>query len=451
MAELVKQWDDGGSLSVAYEGDRDGSAVFSSDEYEGIDREMSVYFKDTGNTLSVERKVRQEGTRQRFVTADGKVFCVLSGGRFGVLKEGGIEPEPPVVETYIRLTFLQSSGVQHIELDYQLTEDDTIDVLYEPTLIDKSDQFVFGAPNTWWSTYNQSGYARFGNTSSVSVSSGTYNYRVQLSKEKLVLNEITTTTLAYTGLTDGKIGIFSGMGAAGSAYNRGNFRIMWFRIKGVDGNDTIDLAPAKRDNDGKVGMLDLVSGTFYTNMDDGDDFIGGNEVRVTEDYEIIDRVYFNKNKAFNTGYLGNNTTYIDVMFQRTSTSAAAYLFGLTQGNRLTGYLAANSAYWRYGNAYPTFSLGTQKIYKAVVTPGKTTIDATSKTFTVNEFETSAPVPVGGYKSGTNAVTKHYIGYIYYFRMRHGDTLLVDWYPCKRKSDGVEGFWDCVNQEFVEPL
>lgn len=419
MAEAVKQWDNGGELTIAYTGDGDGSAVISSTPNTGGERTTTIVFADTNGVLRVVREIRQAAAA--------------------------------AVETYTRLTFLQSSGVQHIELDYQLTEDDTIDILYEPTLIDKSDQFVFGAPNTWWSTYNQTGYARFGNTSSTSVSSGTYNYRVQLSKEKLVINEITTTTLAYTGLTDGKIGVFSGMGAAGTAYNRGNFRIMWFRIKGADGNDTIDLAPAKRDSDGKVGMLDLVSGTFYTNMDDGDDFIGGNEVRVTEDYEIIDRVYFNKNKAFNTGYLGNNTTYIDVMFQRTNTSAAAYLFGLTQGNRLTGYLSASSAYWRYGNANPTFSLGTQKIYKAVVTPGKTTIDSTSKTFTVNEFETSDPIPVGGYKSGTNAVTKHYIGYIYYFRMRYGDTQLLDWYPCRRKSDGEEGFWDCVTQTFIEAV
>lgn len=86
-----------------------------------------------------------------------------------------------------------------------------------------------------------------------------------------------------------------------------------------------------------------------------------------------------------------------------------------------------------------------------MTPGKTTIDATSKTFTVNEFTTSDPIPVGGYKSGVNPITKHYIGYIYYFRMWHGDTLLVDWYPCKRLSDGLEGFWDCVTQTFIEPI
>lgn len=35
--------------------------------------------------------------------------------------------------------------------------------------------------------------------------------------------------------------------------------------------------------------------------------------------------------------------------------------------------------------------------------------------------------------------------------RIGDTLLVDWYPCRRKSDGVEGFWDCVTQTFIEAV
>ena len=62
MAELVKQWNDGGSLTATYEGSGDGSAVFSSTTNEGIDREMSVYFK--GGGLSIERSVKQEGLRE---------------------------------------------------------------------------------------------------------------------------------------------------------------------------------------------------------------------------------------------------------------------------------------------------------------------------------------------------------------------------------------------------
>ena len=85
MAELVKPWNDGGSLSVAYEGDGDGSAVFSSDVAEGLDREMIVVFRDGGRTIAVERKVLQVGMREMFVPSDGD-FILADGGTYNVLK-----------------------------------------------------------------------------------------------------------------------------------------------------------------------------------------------------------------------------------------------------------------------------------------------------------------------------------------------------------------------------
>jgi hypothetical protein len=85
MAELVKPWNDGGSLSVAYEGDGDGSAVFSSDVAEGLDREMIVVFRDGGRTVAVERKVLQVGMREMFVPSDGE-FILADGGTYNVLK-----------------------------------------------------------------------------------------------------------------------------------------------------------------------------------------------------------------------------------------------------------------------------------------------------------------------------------------------------------------------------
>lgn len=86
MAEFVKLWNDGGSLTATYEGSGDGSAVFSSDPYEGIDRVQSVVFRDAGKTVAIEKLVKQDGIRQQFVTSDGNVFRVTQG-RYGVLKE----------------------------------------------------------------------------------------------------------------------------------------------------------------------------------------------------------------------------------------------------------------------------------------------------------------------------------------------------------------------------
>ena len=85
MATLVKPWDEGGSLTVTYTGDGDGSAVFTSDANEGIDREMIVTFKGAGQ--EIERTVRQEGKRLRFRCKDG-LFLLKDGGTFNVLKDG---------------------------------------------------------------------------------------------------------------------------------------------------------------------------------------------------------------------------------------------------------------------------------------------------------------------------------------------------------------------------
>lgn len=87
MADLVKSWNDGGSLSVAYDGDRDGSAVFSSDLAEGLDREMSVSFIDKSRAVVVERKVRQEGMREVFTGYDER-FITADGGTFNSIKDG---------------------------------------------------------------------------------------------------------------------------------------------------------------------------------------------------------------------------------------------------------------------------------------------------------------------------------------------------------------------------
>lgn len=87
MAELVKPWNDGGSLSVSYDGDRDGSAVFSSDVAEGLDREMVVVFRDGGKTVAVERTVKQVGKREVFTGYDER-FVTADGGTFNSIKDG---------------------------------------------------------------------------------------------------------------------------------------------------------------------------------------------------------------------------------------------------------------------------------------------------------------------------------------------------------------------------
>lgn len=85
--ELKKPWNDGGSLTATYEGSGDGSAVFSSDIAEGLDREMIVVFRDSGKTVAVERTVKQVGMREVFTGYDERFFTA-DGGTFNSIKDG---------------------------------------------------------------------------------------------------------------------------------------------------------------------------------------------------------------------------------------------------------------------------------------------------------------------------------------------------------------------------
>lgn len=87
MASIIKPWDDGGSLSVIYNGDGDGSAFFSSDVAEGLDREMPVTFVDSSRAVVVTRTVKQEGMREVFCGSDGR-FITADGGTFNSIKDG---------------------------------------------------------------------------------------------------------------------------------------------------------------------------------------------------------------------------------------------------------------------------------------------------------------------------------------------------------------------------
>lgn len=358
----------------------------------------------------------------------------------------------PNKETYTRLTYIEATGKQYINTEYIVQEDDIIEMYYITTTTTSADKAMFGVAESgngiWATIYSNTSYLRFGSTKSVKISNARTRYKITLKKDSAVIDDLTASPVFDT-MPAIPLYVFASNNNNRGVNMYGYCQSMGFKIKKSSGDVVMDMKPVKRNGDGKIGMLDIVSGQFYAS-EGSEEFIGGNEIRITDDYEVIDRVYCNKDKRFDTGFYGNNTTSIDVMFQRTLVSSAAYLFGVTSGSRLTGYLSSGSGYWRYGDAAPTFIAATlNKIYRGVVTPGKTTIDDSSKTFSVNEFTTSYTLPLAGYKSSSDTITKHFVGFLYYFRMWHGDTLLLDWYPCRRISDGVEGFWDCVTNEFIE--
>lgn len=271
MAELVKQWNDGGSLSVSYDGDRDGSAVFSSDVNEGIDREMPVYFK--GGGLSVERTVAQVGLREKFVAADGE-FATAEGEIFGVLK--GIAEFP-----YTYVEYIESTGKQYIDTGFKNNQDSRIVMDVQVVKQPSTNAWVFGGKNstrvgarnvfllngkTWSVDYNSDDTRK-----SFPVGVLT-RLNIDFDKNKVTINGTSHSFTAATFqcnynhylLAQNKIGEVGGYISA---------RLYSCQI--YDNNELVrDFVPVMVKDSGEYGLLDKVNNMFYGSSSNTQ-FIGG--------------------------------------------------------------------------------------------------------------------------------------------------------------------------------
>lgn len=281
MAELVKQWDNGGSLSVTYEGDGDGSAIFSSDTNEGIDRELSVSFK--GGGLSVERKVTQEGLRQPIALKGGGVFRVANGGRFGVLKS---TVELPYAE---ELEYLESSGKQYINTGVLVNPDYSVEVTFVMSQRNATWDTLFGTRNSSQARFT----ARWANSATGKLGvhrskAKTTNYEsyddanatktmvtdtwhtIKLAKREYTFDGALRKTFSATTSTTSfayPIYLFA-LCNAGSPADYGYFRIKSARMWNSADELVRDFIPVI-DKEGVACMYDKVNGEFYYNKGTG--------------------------------------------------------------------------------------------------------------------------------------------------------------------------------------
>lgn len=417
---------------------------------ESIDKEV-VFDAVCGDKVAPVRIIH-EGMREVLRFTDG-VFRLADGGTFNVLKAKYAGGEP--AETYTPLTYIEATGAQYINLGYVVQEDDIIEMDYIRTSSTSADKALFGASDgtngIWYSIYGTTAYYRFGHSASDNASGAGNRYRVRLQKGNVDVDGLTE-ALTFTALPDVPLYLFAGNSNNESQWMYCYCKTRGFKITKQTGEVVMELRACKRDSDGKVGMIDSVSGKFFANDGIGDDFIAGAEIKATPEYELIDYVTFSKDKLYDLGIV-KSTYSLEVMFKRSESTATPYLYGIVTNPHtasVTAYLSSGGA-WRFGSSYKGLSTNNTVINRTIISNGKTEFNFTTGTFTKATFTTPDTVVLGGYRAASGALTKNYQGRVYFFRITEGDTPIIDYYPCKRKSDGVEGFWDCVTQTFIEPI
>lgn len=272
MAELRKPWNDGGSLSVTYDGDGDGAAVFASDTNEGIDREMSVSFK--GGGLSVERKVTQVGLREIFEEG----FILADGGTFNVLKTA----TPSWRDKYKEVEYIESTGKQYINTGVKVTPDYTVEVTFVMTQRNATWDTLFGTRSNNTARFT----ARWANSATgklgvhrSKIKTASYEsyddanatktmvtdtwHTIKLAKREYTFDgQLRKTFSATTGTTAFPYPIYLfALCNSGSPADYGYFRIKKARIWNDKDELIRDYVPCVN-LDGVGGMYDIVNDTF---------------------------------------------------------------------------------------------------------------------------------------------------------------------------------------------
>lgn len=417
---------------------------------ESIDKEV-VIDAVCGDKIAPVRIIH-EGIREVLRFTDG-VFRLADGGTFNVLKAKYANDEP--AETYTPLTYIEAAGEQFIDLGYVVQEDDVIEMDYIRTSSTSADKALFGASDgtngIWYSIYGTTAYYRFGHSASDNASGAGNRYRVKLQKGNIDVDGLTE-ALSFTALPDVPLYLFTVNNSNKGQWMYCYCKTRGFKITKQTGEVVIELRACKRDSDGKIGMLDSVSGKFFVNDGTGEDFIAGAEIKATPEYELIDYVTFSKDKLYDLGIVKSTYT-LEVMFKRSESTTTPYLYGIVTSPHtasVTAYLSSGGA-WRFGSSYKGLSTNNTVINRTIISNGNTNFNFITGTFTKATFTTPDTVVLGGYRAASGALTKNYQGRVYFFRITEGNTPIIDYYPCKRISDGVEGFWDCVSQTFVESI
>lgn len=315
--------------------------------------------------------------------------------------------------TYTPLTYIEATGAQYINTGYVVQEDDIIEMDYIRTSSTSADKALFGATDgangIWYSIYGTYAYYRFGHNASDNASGAGNRYRVKLQKGNVDVDGLTE-ALPFTALPDVPLYLFAGNNNNESIWMYCHCKTRGFKITKPTGEVVMELRACKRNGDGKIGMLDSVSGNFFENGGTGEDFIAGAEIKATPEYEIIDYVTFSKDKLYDLGIVKSTYT-LEVMFKRSESSSTPYLYGIVTSPHtasVTAYLSSGGA-WRFGSSYKGLSTNNTNTNYTIIKNGDANLNFTSNTFGKSTFTTPNTVVLGGYRAASGSLAKNYQG------------------------------------------
>lgn len=395
---------------------------------------------------------------------------------------------------YTEVEYIQNTGTSYINTNIQLCSATTNTFQVEAKVIanrigSNTYQNIFCCMSEAGEPYQGFSYRFFQSSiSPVFIPSNDGSF-AQVSNED---GTTSVTASSLNGLTYSHtypLTICCGLDSNRNPFRYTNTKVYSFKVT-LNDEIVADYIPAKRDNDSKYGLYDLITDTFYSSPN-GNNFVGGSEVSPTlQTYEYI----YSGNSWVNVGEVSGSsrvpTGYVEVEYientsiafintgfkpnQNTDIYLTTQCVTSTNGGRhigAGGYEGANAIQFDYetgaqgtlhiswgGNAgWTTYSSCVGDYNKHTYAwLGSGTFVRDSGT----SEEFSATASYGNYQCTDNlgiftryqngsggGNTECFRGKLFDFKMYDNGTLIRDLVPCKRNSDSKYGAYDVVNDVF----
>lgn len=242
---------------------------------------------------------------------------------------------------------------------------------------------------------------------------------------------------------------------AGSASGRCALKLYYFQV--YDGDTLVrDYVPA-RNSDGVIGLYDLANGVFYTNAGSGEFTTGAPTVPLS-DCTLLEYIEATGTQYINTMLCPTSDTRV-VTDAEILSDGNVYLYGTHDTG--SGYQSRFGVLKRSDKAWQVFigSSGATNTLEDFVA-GRYTIDQNGGTvmYTTGDvtksFSSSDQIRnTRGYtiyifaRNNTGVLDQLSAYKLYSFKAYEGETLVRDYIPAARRSDGVIGLYDLVEGKF----
>ena len=285
---------------------------------EGIDKEVRI--DGVCGDASARLTITHEGLRERFITADGMVFCVADGGRFAVLKQVAELPYAKEVEC-LKCTgtqWIDTGIVGSLETSYEIVASSDANIYDYMVLIGSRESAQSRVISTLWGGSGNNIVNDFGDYTKTRLSyapiDGVTKYKIFNSSSKRSVyscsdDSVKEATTKYSTEFTTPTNLYIGYKTSGFTTEMRNFSGKIYSCK-IWQSDTLvrDFIPVL-DFDGVACLFDKVSSSLFYSSNDK--FIGDS---IPDGCTKVDYLESDGTQYINTGLLSTSKSVIDIEY-----------------------------------------------------------------------------------------------------------------------------------------